>query len=76
MSLPSLVQIDVRIFEKAPAVLEHPLQTDKKSVVNRQQLSRGWTDLAQIWNIDRPHDAPSTVHVQGQGVKGQGHNVT
>jgi len=46
---PSLVQIGARVFKIAPAVLEHPLKTDEKSVVNRQELSRGMIDLAQIW---------------------------
>jgi len=32
----SLVQIGPRVFKTAPAVLEHPLKTDEKSVVNRQ----------------------------------------
>ena len=46
----SLVQMGPRVFKTAPAVLEHPLKTDEKSVVNRQQLSRRMSDLAQIWN--------------------------
>jgi len=53
-----------------------PPKTEEKSAVNHQHLSRGLTDLAQICYMDWSHHTRTITHVQGQGVKGQGHGVT
>jgi len=52
-----------------------PLKIHGDNMLNRQQLSRGLFDFAQIVYRVYTRDNRSAVKVQVQEVKGQGHSV-
>ena len=64
MSPPSLEQMDPRVFKSPLAVLEHPLKQTKNLslMVNNSDADR---PILFKFGIDWPHDASSTIHLQG-----------
>jgi len=53
MSPPNLVQIGPRPFQNTYVVLGVPIKTCVKALLNRQQLSRTYTDPLEILHADQ-----------------------